>query len=247
MLAQRWAVLAAMHASCAVATVRRAVAVVALLLAASAEPVQAMEVVRSSRSLAAVPTQLSPAPGAPSTDLSAHRPAGGLVSSTRDTTLQRRVAPQTMLREAEVPPARLEQTRALLVELQAQPTPEQAISIDLPADVLFDFDKAELRADAARSLDKAAELLKSYPQAPIDVVGHTDGKGGDAYNDALSQRRAAAVAAALQSRTGRPIATRGMGKRQPVAPNTTPDGRDDPDGRQRNRRVQIVIGALPVR
>ena len=117
MLAQRWAVLAAMHASCAVATVRRAVAVVALLLAASAEPVQAMEVVRSSRSLAAVPTQLSPAPGAPSTDLSAHRPAGGLVSSTRDTTLQRRVAPQTMLREAEVPPARLEQTRALLVEL----------------------------------------------------------------------------------------------------------------------------------
>jgi outer membrane protein OmpA-like peptidoglycan-associated protein len=38
-----------------------------------------------------------------------------------------------------------------------------------------------------------------------------------------------------------------MGKRQPVAPNTTPDGRDDPDGRQRNRRVQIVIGALPVR
>ena len=198
MLAQRWAVLAAMHASGAVATVRRAVAVVALLLAASAEPVQAMEVVRSSRSLAAVPTQLSPAPGAPSTDLSAHRPAGGLVSSTRDTTLQRRVAPQTMLREAEVPPARLEQTRALLVELKAQPTPEQAISIDLPADVLFDFDKAELRPDATASLTKAAELIKSYATAPLSVLGHTDGKGTDAYNDALSLRRAEAVARAQQ-------------------------------------------------
>ncbi|WP_312791505.1 OmpA family protein [Diaphorobacter nitroreducens] len=190
---------------------------------------------------------MQPADAAPLTQLQQHVTHGGLVPRETETRLQAAAGPATLLRAAEVPPQRLEQTRALLVELQAQPTPEQAISIDLPAHVLFDFDKAELRADAARSLDKAAELLKSYPQAPIDVVGHTDGKGSDAYNDALSQRRAAAVAAALQSRTGRPIATRGMGKRQPVAPNTTPDGRDDPDGRQRNRRVQIVIGALPVR
>ncbi|WP_288012858.1 OmpA family protein [Diaphorobacter sp.] len=212
-----------------------------------ASAAQTLEVRRSSQSLAATPTHLQPADAAPLTQLQPHVTHGGLVPRETETRLQAAAGPATLLRAAEVPPQRLEQTRALLVELQAQPTPEQAISIDLPADVLFDFDKAELRADAARSLDKAAELLKSYPQAPIDVVGHTDGKGGDTYNDALSQRRAAAVAAALQSRTGRPIATRGMGKRQPVAPNTTPDGRDDPDGRQRNRRVQIVIGALPVR
>lgn len=215
--------------------------------AAVASAAQPLEVRRSSQSLAATPTHLQPADAAPLTQLQPHVTHGGLVPRETETRLQVAAGPATLLRAAEVPPQRLEQTRALLVELQAQPTPEQAISIDLPADVLFDFDKAELRADAARSLDKAAELLKSYPQAPIDVVGHTDGKGGDAYNDALSQRRAAAVAAALQSHTGRPIATRGIGKRQPVAPNTTPDGRDDPDGRQRNRRVQIVIGALPVR
>lgn len=215
--------------------------------AAVASAAQTLEVRRSRQSLAATPTHLQPADAAPLTQLQPHVTHGGLVPRETETRLQAAAGPATLLRAAEVPPQRLEQTRALLVELQAQPTPEQAISIDLPADVLFDFDKAELRADAARSLDKAAELLKSYPQAPIDVVGHTDGKGGDAYNDALSQRRAAAVAAALQSHTGRPIATRGMGKRQPVAPNTTPDGRDDPDGRQRNRRVQIVIGALPVR
>ena len=214
--------------------------------AAVASAAQPLEVRRSRQSLAATPTHLQPADAAPLTQLQPHVTHGGLVPRETETRLQVAAGPATLLRAAEVPPQRLEQTRALLVELQAQPTPEQAISIDLPADVLFDFDKAELRADAARSLDKAAELLKSYPQATIDVVGHTDGKGGDAYNDALSQRRAAAVAAALQSRTGRPIATRGMGKRQPVAPNTTPDGRDDPDGRQRNRRVQIVIGALPV-
>ena len=227
MVRQRWAVVAAMAA---------------LVVSAAAWPVHALEVVRSGRSLAAVPTQLTSAPGAPSTALSAQGAAGGLVSSTRDTTLQRSGGPQTILREAEVPKARLAQTRALLVELKARPTPDQAISIDLPADVLFDFDKSELRADAAAPLHKAGELIKSYATAPLTVLGHTDGKGTDAYNDALSLRRAEAVARALHSQTGRQASVQGLGKRQPVAPNTTPEGRDDPQGRQLNRRVQILIG-----
>lgn len=250
MLRKRWAVLAAKAGRCAMAVVARpqiavqlrAAGLAALVVSAAAGPAQALDVVRSGRSLSAVPTQLTPAPGAPSTDLSAHRPAGGLTSSTRDTTLQPSGGPQTVLREAEVPPARLAQTRALLVELKARPTPEQAISIDLPADVLFDFDKSDLRADAAAPLHKAGELIKSYAAAPVTVLGHTDGKGTDAYNDALSMRRAQAVARALQAQTGRQAAVQGLGKRQPVAPNTTPDGRDDPDGRQLNRRVQILIG-----
>ena len=204
--------------------------VLAVSLAACG-PAQALDVVRSGRTLADVPTRLAPAPTAPATTL---RP--------QETPLQRKTGPQTALREAEVPPQRLEQTRALLVELKAQPTPEQAISIDLPADVLFDFDKAELRPDATASLTKAAELIKSYATAPLSVLGHTDSKGADAYNDALSLRRAEAVARALQQQTGRQARVEGKGKRHPVAPNTTPDGRDDPDGRQLNRRVQILIG-----
>ena len=93
-----------------------------------------------------------------------------------------------------------------------------------------------------QSLTNAAELIKSYATAPLSVLGHTDGKGTDAYNDALSLRRAEAVARALQQQTGRQARVEGKGKRHPVAPNTTPDGRDDPDGRQLNRRVQILIG-----
>ena len=127
----------------------------------------ALDVVRSQRALADVSTRLAPAPGAPSTTLRPQQPTGGLTPRTQDTTLQRNAGPQTILREAEVPKERLEQTRALLVELKARPTPEQAISIDLPADVLFDFDKADLRADAGPSLDKAAELIKSYASAPL--------------------------------------------------------------------------------
>ncbi len=219
--------------------------VVARVLAmsvAACGPAQALDVVRSGRTLADVPTRLAPAPAAPATTLRPQETTGALTSRTQNTALQRKAGPQTVLREAEVPPERLEQTRALLVELKAQPTPEQAISIDLPADVLFDFDKAELRPDAAASLSKAAELIKSYATAPLSVLGHTDGKGTDAYNDALSLRRAEAVARALQQQTGRQARVEGKGKRHPVAPNTTPDGRDDPDGRQLNRRVQILIG-----
>lgn len=134
--------------------------------AAVASAAQTLEVRRSSQSLAATPTHLQPADAAPLTQLQPHVTHGGLVPRETETRLQAAAGPATLLRAAEVPPQRLEQTRALLVELQAQPTPEQAISIDLPADVLFDFDKAELRADAARSLDKAAELLKSYPKRP---------------------------------------------------------------------------------
>lgn len=220
--------------------VRQWLAMAALASAAVAAPAQ--EVVRSGRTLADVPTRLVPASAAPSTALSPQEQAGSLAARTHDTTLRAGGGPQTILREAEVPKERLQVTRALLAELKARPTPEQAISIDLPADVLFDFDKAELRPDAAPSIAKAAELIKSYASAPLTVRGHTDGKGTDAYNDALSQRRAEAVARALQQQTGRQARTEGRGKREPVAPNTTPDGRDDPQGRQLNRRVQILIG-----
>ena len=212
------------------------------LATASAGPAAAQEVVRSGRTLAGTPTRLEPAPGAPSTTLHPQAQGGGLAARTQDTRLQRSGGPETILREAEVPRERLQATRALLAALKARPTPEQAISIDLPADVLFDFDKAELRADAAPSIAKAAELIQSYATAPLTVLGHTDGKGTDAYNDALSLRRAEAVARALQQQTGRSARVEGRGKRQPVAPNTTPDGRDDPQGRQLNRRVQILIG-----
>lgn len=215
-------------------------ALLAALLAPAAA--QALEVVRTTRSLAAVATHLAPAVDAPATTLQSHTPAGSLSRSAPSTALQTRAAPQTILREAEVPPQRLEKTRALLAELQARPTLDQAISIDLPADVLFDFDKSELRADAARSLEKAAELVQSYPSAPLAVLGHTDGKGSDAYNDRLSLRRAESVARVLHMQTGRQARVEGLGKRQPIAPNTTPDGQDDAQGRQLNRRVQMLIG-----
>ncbi|MBJ6122707.1 OmpA family protein [Sphingomonas sp. BT553] len=147
----------------------------------------------------------------------------------------------SVFRAAEVAPDRLALTENLLSELHARQAGDRSIVIDLPADILFDFDKASLRPDAEQSLRKAAELLGSYPAAPVKVNGHTDGKGTDAYNDPLSLRRAQAVAAWLKRNGGRDATVAGLGKRQPVAGNAKPDGSDDPDGRQRNRRVEIVI------
>lgn len=141
---------------------------------------------------------------------------------------------------AEIAPDRIETTRALLSDLKARRS-DGAIVVDLPADVLFDFDKAAIRADATAALARAGELLRSYPGAAVEIRGHTDAKGDDQYNDGLSMRRARSVAERLEGQAGHPIEARGFGEREPVAPNARPDGSDDPQGRQKNRRVEIRI------
>jgi outer membrane protein OmpA-like peptidoglycan-associated protein len=110
------------------------------------------------------------------------------------------------------------------------------------SDLLFDFDRSEVRSEAESAI---AELAQRIAQANnmVMIEGHTDAKGSESYNQDLSERRAAAVRTAL---VGRGLSTdalniRGFGKSRPVAPNRHADGSDDPDGRQRNRRVEVVI------
>lgn len=147
---------------------------------------------------------------------------------------------QSVFQASEVAPARVETTRTLLTELRARRA-DGVIVVDLPADVLFDFDKSDLRADAQPALAKATELLRSYPDAQVIIGGHTDAKGDDAYNNALSMRRARSVAERLGDAAGRTLIAEGFGETRPVAPNARPDGTDDPEGRQKNRRVEIRI------
>lgn len=116
--------------------------------------------------------------------------------------------------------------------------------VELASDVLFDFDSAQLAPDAEAALRHTAELAAAAGSGRITVVGHTDAKGDDAYNLALSRRRAEAVANWL-STSGKIAADRlqaeGRGEADPVARNTRPDGQDDPQGRARNRRVEVSI------
>ena len=111
------------------------------------------------------------------------------------------------------------------------------------ADALFEFDKATLTPDARETLDALVPLLAKAGKHPATVEGHTDAKGSDAYNQTLSEQRARAVKDWLVARGAVPAATptKGWGERRPVAPNARPDGSDDPAGRQKNRRVEVVL------
>src|SRR5438128_3315287 len=118
------------------------------------------------------------------------------------------------------------------------------VRIDLNADVLFDFDKADILPKAEDTLSKAAAIIKQRAKGTVRVEGHTDSKGGADYNMRLSDRRAASVVSWFRTKGGlgsMTFATKGFGATQPGAPNRKPDGRDDPEGRQKNRRVEIIL------
>ena len=118
------------------------------------------------------------------------------------------------------------------------------IRIDLAADVLFDFDKSDIKPQAQQVLKQAAALIRDKAKGSVRIEGHTDAKGSDSYNQRLSERRAASVKNWFINKEGLKdfeFSTEGFGAKKPVAPNTKPDGSDDPEGRQKNRRVEIVV------
>jgi outer membrane protein OmpA-like peptidoglycan-associated protein len=103
--------------------------------------------------------------------------------------------------------------------------------------VLFDFDKATLKPAGQKELAEIAQEMKDNPTETADLVGHADGIGTDAYNDRLSQRRAEAVRNFLvsQGNAASRFRVAWKGKREPIAPNTTVEGR------ALNRRVEITL------
>jgi outer membrane protein OmpA-like peptidoglycan-associated protein len=111
------------------------------------------------------------------------------------------------------------------------------VTIRLPGSVLFDFDSAQIRPDAERTLSDVAEVLKAYGQRPMRIEGHTDSVASDEYNLKLSERRAQSVQAWLTSRGGvkAAFAAKGWGESKPAATN------DTAGGRQQNRRVEVII------
>jgi OOP family OmpA-OmpF porin len=117
------------------------------------------------------------------------------------------------------------------------------LTIDLRG-VNFDFDKATLRPDAIANLEDAVGILNAHPDMRVEVAGHTDSIGTAEYNQDLSQRRARAVYDYLTSHgvdANRISGPNGYGEGRPIAPNTNPDGTDNPEGRARNRRTELNV------
>ena len=146
-----------------------------------------------------------------------------------------RVRAEQAALSADAAQQRVRELEAQLRDIEAKQT-ERGLLVTL-GDVLFAFNKAELTGQAAPRLDKLASFLKQFPLRKLLVEGYTDGVGGDAYNNELSQRRAESIRDALAQRgvdTTR-IVTKGYGKAYPVGDN------GNPEGRAMNRRVEVVI------
>ncbi len=125
----------------------------------------------------------------------------------------------------------------------------RSLSMNLSGDVLFDYDKATLKPEAEQALKKVAVVLSQFPDSMATIEGYTDAKGGKAFNMRLSEDRATAVRDWLVKNGNLPpasITAKGNGEENPVAPNTNPDGSDNPAGRTLNRRVAIIVEKPPV-
>jgi len=115
--------------------------------------------------------------------------------------------------------------------------------LSVGADALFDFNKSDLNADAEKTLDVLGPMIRKLGSHKAIVEGHTDSIGSAAYNQELSEKRATTVKNWLVAHNDLPATTpiKGYGKTRPIAPNTNPDGSDNPRGRQRNRRVDVLV------
>jgi len=111
------------------------------------------------------------------------------------------------------------------------------ITLNMPGNVTFATDSADLRPAFFDVLGSVGKVLEEFDQTVVEVAGHTDSTGSEAYNQSLSERRASSVSQYLQSRgtSGQRLITVGMGELRPVADNSTADGR------QANRRVEITM------
>ena len=123
-----------------------------------------------------------------------------------------------------------------LAELRADRT-ERGLVVTLNDEILFDVDEAELKPGGMQQLGRVAEFLRQNPERNVLIEGHTDSTAPDAYNLALSQRRANAVEDFLIAQGVQPtrISAIGYGEQLPIASNETAAGR------QANRRVEIVV------
>jgi outer membrane protein OmpA-like peptidoglycan-associated protein len=137
--------------------------------------------------------------------------------------------------QAQTAQAQLASAQQQLADLQAKQT-DRGVVVTL-GDVLFDTGQATLKPGATLALNRLATFLSANPQTRIIIEGHTDSRGSEEYNEVLSERRARAVATELMSRgiSADQLQPLGRGKGYPVASNATPEGR------QQNRRVEIVF------
>ena len=109
--------------------------------------------------------------------------------------------------------------------------------------VLYEYRSSKINEAAAKELDKLVIILKKNKDIGVELSSHTDSKGSDSYNMQLSQKRADAAVEYVVSKgiAEKKIIAKGFGETQPVAPNELPNGKDNPEGRAKNRRTEFKV------
>ena len=117
-------------------------------------------------------------------------------------------------------------------------TPDNQLKLEIPSDVSFDVNRADIKPPLRPVLDRFAQGLNAYPNTTVRIVGHTDSTGSDAINNPLSVDRAASTRNYLAARgvAQSRVTIDGHGSHQPIADNSTSQGR------AKNRRVEIFVG-----
>jgi outer membrane protein OmpA-like peptidoglycan-associated protein len=118
------------------------------------------------------------------------------------------------------------------------------IQISLSGDVLFDFDKWDIKFEAEETLEKISRIVTELKKKNMLIEGHTDSRGENTYNLNLSRKRADSIKKWFLEKGGLNqvrLTTKGYGELKSIAPNTNPDGSDNPEGRTQNRRIEIRI------
>jgi outer membrane protein OmpA-like peptidoglycan-associated protein len=114
--------------------------------------------------------------------------------------------------------------------------------------IYYEFDKANLTSESTITIDTTIyKILLENPDIIVEIGSHTDARGSDQYNITLSQKRAESVVNYLISKKIEPrrLRAKGYGETKFIAPNEKPDGSDDPDGRQKNRRTEFrIVGEI---
>jgi outer membrane protein OmpA-like peptidoglycan-associated protein len=131
-----------------------------------------------------------------------------------------------------------------IAETQVSVLPEITVRFN----VYYEHDKSKLTRDARNVIDSMAiPVFDLFPNAIIEIGSHTDNTGSDTYNIKLSQRRSESVVNHLIKKGFSPdrMVAKGYGESLPIAPNTNPDGSDNPEGRQLNRRTELrIVGEI---
>ena len=106
------------------------------------------------------------------------------------------------------------------------------------------WNKSTLRPESYETLDKLVKMMKQPPaKSKVEISGHTDSKGSNDYNQKLAERRAQAVVDYIINKgiSENRLVAKGYGESRPKAPNSYPDGSDNPAGRQLNRRTELKL------